>query len=76
MVRRLLVIRTVAGSIGRAAGTAERKPYVEDRLPGDLGFAGNTGEGIFGAQAAHEDLVVEQLHARQTWPSEGRGCRR
>jgi len=66
MVRRLLVIGTVAGSIGCAAGAAERKPHVEDRLATDLGFAGHTGEGIFGAQAAHEDLVVGQLHARQT----------
>jgi len=66
MARRLLVIGTVAGAIRDTAGTAERKPDMEDRLPGDLGFAGHAGEGIFGAQAAHQDLVVVQIPARWT----------
>jgi hypothetical protein len=33
---------------------------MEDGLPSDLDFAGHTGKGIFGAQAAHVDLVVVQ----------------
>lgn len=44
---------------------------MEDRLPGDLGFAGNAGEGVVGTQAAHEEPRGGQLDARQTWRSEG-----
>jgi hypothetical protein len=60
MVSDLLVIGTDARSSRDASSAAERKADMEDRASDDLDFAGNTGKGVFGAQAAHGDLVARR----------------
>jgi hypothetical protein len=37
---------------------------MEDRLPGDLDFAGNAGKGVFGAQATHRGPRGGTVNAR------------
>jgi hypothetical protein len=54
MLSDLLVIGTGARSTRDAAGAAERKTDVEDRVANDLDFAGNAGERVIGTQAAHQ----------------------